>query len=313
MGWGMSRGIDYTGRVDIPGSVLPPMIMGSLCHRFRGIVSAISGMIPGIEKDLRQSDMGIGKDIYGAAVFVSAASAFIIGAGLSGFFVAAISAKKLAVIEPRIGIGICLGIGLLLALGFGVRVLAYPKILLKRKTRDLERNLVFALRAMLVQVRSGVTLFDAISSVANGNNGHVSLEFHKAVRKIETGSYQNDALEELAENNPSLYFRRAIWQLVNGLKAGSDVSQVMESLVDTLSAEKSNQIKKYGNSLKMLSMMYMMIGAIVPALGLTLLIILSIFVKITDTVFWGMFAFLAMGQFMFIGIIKNSRPSLLGD
>ncbi len=312
----MGRGTDYVEPVSIPGSILPPRVMGQLCHCFRGIGFAIASMIPGIDRDLRQAGIGMRKEIYGAAVLVSALCAFILGAALSGLFVAAISAKRLAVIEPRIGIGITLGIGLLLALIFGVRMLAYPSILLKRKTRDLERNLVFALRSMLVQVRSGVTLFDAINSVANGNSGRVSEEFHKAIRRINTGSYQTDALEEIAENNPSLHFRRSIWQLVNGLKAGSDISQVMDSLlVETLTTEKSNQIKRYGNSLKLLSLLYMMLGAIVPALGLTLLIILSTFpqVKITETIFWAMFAFLTVGQFMFIGIIKNARPSLLGD
>ena len=205
--------------------------------------------------------------------------------------------------------------GLLFAGLTAVQLLFYPKILLKKKIRNVERNLVFALRTLLVEIKSGVTLFDAINIIAQGDNGQVSNEFKKAVEKIETGSFQNDALEEMGDNNPSLYFRRTIWQLVNGLKAGSDISVIIKSLVDDLSIEKSNQVKKYGNSLKLLSLLYMMLGAIIPALGLTFLIILSTFpqIAITETVFWGMLGFIVVSQFMYLGIIKSARPTLMGD
>ncbi len=309
----MSWADDFVVPVKIPASPLPQRLMAKLCHRFRGIGRVVAGMVPGLETELRQADIHIHRELFGAAIFVNMAAFFLGGLILAAASSLAVNAKGLASLDTITITQISIGTGLFFAAAGSVQLIMYPKITLKKKIRDLEANLVFALRTMLVQVRSGVTLFDAINSVAKGDNGQVSAEFGKAVKRIDTGSYQNDALEELAENNPSLYFRRAIWQLVNGLKAGTDVSQVMESLVEGLSTEKSNQIKKYGNSLKMLSMLYMMIGAIVPALGLTLLIILSIFVNINETIFWGMFAFLTVGQFMFIGIIKNARPSLLGD
>lgn len=311
----MKQAIELRATVDIPGSPLPRKFMTDMCYRFRGIGGAIAKMMPGIGNELKQADIHVQKELFCAALFVTSTTFFLGGALLAALFVAAVNAKRIAYIDTTASLAISVGFGFLFAAMTGMRILMYPRIVLKRKVRDLERNIVFALRTMLIQIRSGVTLFDAINSVANGNNGQVSVEFRKAVKRIDTGTYQNDALEEIAENNPSLHFRRAIWQLVNGLKAGSDVSQVMESLVETLSNEKLNQIKRYGNSLKMLSLMYMMLGAIFPGLGLTLLIILSIFpqVKITDTVFWGMFMLIMVGQFMFIGIIKNSRPSLMGE
>src|SRR3989344_1768387 len=103
--------------------------------------------------------------------------------------------------------------------------------------------------------------------------------------------------------------------LVNGLKAGSDISTVMTALVETLTKEKENQVRRYGNSLKLLSLLYMMLGAIIPALGLTFLIILSTFpqISIKENVFWGLLIFIGIGQFMYLGIIKSARPTLMGD
>ena len=190
----------------------------------------------------------------------------------------------------------------------------FPKIKILRKVRDLESNLIFALRTLLIEIKSGISLFDSIRLIANGNFGTVSREFKRAVEEIETGRFQEDVFEELATNNPSLFFRRALWQLVNGLKAGADVSQVLDALVDTLSKEQSNQVRRYGSSLRLLSLMYMMLGVIVPALGLTFLVVLSSFpqIQIQEWMFWAMLAMLGVSQFMFLGILKNNRPSLMG-
>lgn len=311
----MTRLAEFGSQVRVHGSIIPAGRLTPLCYQFRGVGGAVAMLLPGLEMELRQADVPLEKEIFGAALFLNAALFFAIGTIIASTFAVLLSGRGVPFFTSTQVAQIAFAGGAFFAIAFGARIIAHPKIQLKKKARDIERNMIFALRTLLVEVRSGVTLFDAINSVANSSHGQVSVEFRKAVNRIDTGTFQNDALEEMAQNNPSLHFRRAIWQLVNGLKAGSDVSIVMESLVETLAIEKSNQIKRYGNSLKMLSLLYMMLGAIVPALGLTLLIILSTFpqVKITETVFWAMFFLIIFGQFMFTGIMKNSRPGLLGD
>jgi len=264
-------------------------------------------LFPFLKTELRQAELDFDESTYGAIMIVLSGFYFLFAASVGGIFAYRLSPQNL--IPASLGLGILFALLILAQLAF------YPKIILKKKVRDVERNLVFALRTILIEIKSGVTLFDSINIVAEGDNGQVSKEFKKAVEKIETGYFQNEALEEMGENNPSLYFRRTIWQLVNGLKAGSDLSTIMESLVKDLTREKENQVRKYGNSLKLLSLLYMMLGAIIPSLGLTFLIILSTFpqIKISQEVFWGMLAFIGLGQFMFLGIIKSARPTLLGD
>ncbi|MBI4209888.1 MAG: type II secretion system F family protein [Candidatus Diapherotrites archaeon] len=299
----------------LPGAPLPPRLMERLCYHFRGPGSLVARAFPQLGNQLKQADIETSKEIYGASVLVTSGFYFATGFLSVAILGLAISRTGGAQLVAKDILLFSVAIGAFAAIMSGLQVLLYPRIMLGKKVRDVERNLDFALRTILVESRSGVTLFDAINIVANGDNGQVSKEFRKAVRKISTGTFQNDALEELAENNPSLHFRRAIWQLVNGLKAGSDVNAVMGALVESISNEKANQVRKYGNSLKLLSLLYMMLGAILPALGLTMLIILSTFpqIKLGEEVFWGLLVMLAIGQFMFVGIIKNSRPSLLGD
>ena len=196
-----------------------------------------------------------------------------------------------------------------------VQLIAFPIIRIKKKVRELDRNLVFALRTILVQLRSGVSLFESMKVVAEGNYGAVSSEFKKAVDQISTGTIQEIALERIAEYNPSIFFRRAIWQIVNGMRAGADVSAVLSESVDSLTEAQSIQIRNYESQMKILSLVYMMLGVIVPALGITFLIVLSSFpqIEITELYFWILLAFVGVSQFMYLGIIKSKRPSLLGD
>ncbi|MEK6902440.1 MAG: hypothetical protein AABX02_02525, partial [archaeon] len=74
-------------------------------------------------------------------------------------------------------------------------------------------------------------------------------------------------------------------------------------------------IRNYESQMKVLSLVYMMLGVIVPGLGITFLIVLSSFpqIEITETYFWALLLFTGVGQFMYMGIVKSKRPSLLGD
>jgi len=145
----------------------------------------------------------------------------------------------------------------------------------------------------------------------------MSTEFSTVVKEINAGKPQVEALEEIAVENPSLFFRRSIWQLVNGMKAGSDMSGVIKEIINSLSEEQVLQIQRYGGQLNPLAMFYMLVAVIAPTLGMTFLIIISSFIALGETitkiVFWGLFGFVCFFQIMFLGIIKSRRPNLLGE
>jgi flagellar protein FlaJ len=216
-------------------------------------------------------------------------------------------------VEPSKAIAVGLIAGMLFFFVTFFYVKSYPKLLLKKKVYDIDRNILYALRHMYVQVTSGVPLFDALVSVANGNYGQVSAEFKLAVRSIHTGVSVERALDSLTERNPSIYFRRAMWQISNGIKVGSDVGGILRNINEYISAEQKIMIRKYGSQLNPLTVMYMMMAVVLPSLGVTFLMVLSSFSKIpvTETIFWMIIVFVALFQFMFLGILKSKRPNLL--
>ncbi|MDI6806445.1 MAG: type II secretion system F family protein [Candidatus Aenigmarchaeota archaeon] len=188
----------------------------------------------------------------------------------------------------------------------------YPNLVVIRKIRDIDRNLLFAMRHLLIQVKSGVTLFNAMCSVVEGEYGVVSAEFSKCVKEMATGTDVNTALEEMAFKNPNLYFRRTIWQLVNSMRAGVDIGESLSSLVSNLSQEQRVLIRKYGSQLSPLALLYMMFVVIVPTLGITFLTIFSSVIGsvISEFVFYGILAALVFFQFLFIGFVKNRMPAV---
>ncbi len=189
----------------------------------------------------------------------------------------------------------------------------YPKIHVKKKVIDLEKNLLFSVRHMYVMIQSGVSIFNAIASVANSNYGNTSKEFKKIVSEVNSGKSLEDALEEASVNNPSPFFRRVIWQIVNGIKSGSNVSSVMESTVDYLANEQKIAIRRYGSQLNPLTLMFMMFAVIIPTMGITFLIVLSTLsgFNITENLLIMLLVFIIIFQFMFLGLMKSKRPGII--
>ncbi len=191
----------------------------------------------------------------------------------------------------------------------------YPRVYASHKTKNIEKNLIPAMEDFLVQLESGVPIYQIIINISNSNYGFVSYEFKRAVKSINSGLSQVEALENLIKRNNSNYFKRVLWQLSNGLRSGSDMSIVIKETIDNLNKEQTIQIQSYGSRLNPLVMFYMLIAVIIPSLGITFLTILGSMLglseKIMMLIFMAVYVIVIFIQIMFIGVIKSRRPSLL--
>lgn len=191
----------------------------------------------------------------------------------------------------------------------------YPRIYVMRREKNIEKNLIPALQDILIQLSSGVPLFSVLVNISSADYGELSVEFKKAVRKISAGSPEQEVLESLSKRNPSKFFKRTLWQISNGMNAGSDMTFVVEDSIKSLNEEQMIQIQNYGNKLNPLIVFYMLIAVIIPALSITFLTIISSMINLpkitTMMIFIGLFVFVILIQIMFLGLIKSRRPSLL--
>ena len=206
-----------------------------------------------------------------------------------------------------------------ISLAFSVFVfflrMMYPRVYSNRRQREIERNIISALQDMLVQLNSGVPLFTILVNLSAEDYGALSDEFRKVVKKINAGFPQVDVLEEIGDKNPSIYFRRALWQISNGMRAGSDISIVIKDTIKSLNEEQLIQIQNYGNKLNPMIMFYMLSSVILPALAITFLTVITSLVNVSSQTaqlfFFMLFIFVMFIQVMFLGVIKSIRPSLL--
>ncbi len=258
-----------------------------------------------LKLDLDQADIQLSPLEYVSIAFFSASFMAILSAVLFSLLVS----LRLEVAKAA-SMGILVGLAVFAAVFLYIK--AYPKLITKKKVRDVDRNLLSALKHMMVQIKSGVTTYDAFLSISRGEYGKLSEEFGSLVNKVDTGTPMESALEDLSIRNPSMNFRRTIWQVSNGMKAGSDIGDVLNEIIINLSQQKIVAIRNYGSQLNPLTLVYMMIAVILPALGITFLFIFSSFspIPITETTFYIIIAALALMQFFYMGIIKSRRPAI---
>jgi len=186
-----------------------------------------------------------------------------------------------------------------------------PKVVALRRARKIEEELPYALRHLLIQVKSGVPLYQGFVSISDGY-GEVSKEFKEIIKKINSGYSEIKALEESILRSASQKYRKAFWQILNSMKTGTDVSTPLENVVNEIINDQILAIKNYGQQLNPLTLMYMMMAVIMPSLGITFLVIISSFVgfKIPNLLFVGIAFFLIIFQWSFLNIIRTKRPNV---
>lgn len=256
---------------------------------------------------LENCDVPLTREEYLAICYRSLITSFI--------FLFVLSYVTLTLLNASNPIILSIGISIIFSIFTFASQLMYPKVCSNRKQRDIERNLISALQDILVQLNAGIPLFSILVNISSSDYGALSEEFKKAVKKIHAGRPQIEVLEEIGEKNPSIFFRRTLWQISNGMRAGSDLSVVIKDSIRSLNEEQLIQIQNYGNKLNPMIMFYMLISVIMPALAITFLTILSSMVNMPETMtmllFIGLFTFVIFIQIMFLGVIRSLRPSLL--
>lgn len=278
----------------------------SISRRFISIGESLSGMFPSLELELEQADLDFEPREWMALAFLGLIFYFSTLFGL--IFVVTIAAK----IEIIRSLLVSLSVGVVMGFMSFLYLAMYPKLTVKKKVNEVERNLPHALHHLLIEIRSGIPLYNSLVSISGGKYGRLSQEVSKVVNEINTGKSEIAALEMMAKRNPSLYFRRVLWQIINAMKSGADIGSTISNIVDNLGIEQRTLIKKYGSQLNPLSLMYMIFAVIFPTLGITFLLVVSSFLGIGFDVQWlllGILAFLFIFQFMMIGLIKSRRPA----
>ena len=152
-------------------------------------------------------------------------------------------------------------------------LMLYPDANTIRRQKEMDYEIVFAGRHIVIALKSGMPLFDTFVGASNGY-GAVSKEFAKIVDQVVLGVPVTQAIRDTVQYNPSKYFTRMLMQIANALGSGADVGDSLEGVLDQISKEQMISLKEYSQKLTPIVMFYMVFGIIVPTLGVVLMTVI---------------------------------------
>ena len=186
-----------------------------------------------------------------------------------------------------------------------------PDVLILKKKRDMDQEIVYAARFLVIELQSGVPIYDAMRSVSR-SYPVIGKYFREIINRVDIGTPMEEAINESIERTPSQNFRRFLWQIFNSLKTGADLATALGATIDQIAAEQIISVKEYGRKLNPLVMFYMVVAVIFPSIGIIMVIVFSTFFSIK----FGLLTLLTIAvivgflQYMFLIIIRSSRPAV---
>jgi pilus assembly protein TadC len=182
---------------------------------------------------------------------------------------------------------------------------------ISRRAKEIDKDVLFAGRFLLIKLNSGRPLLSALTEAAQsyGVANHV---FKEILRDIDLGTPLETALENSTKFNPSHKMRRILFQITNALKIGIDVTGTLQAVLEEITNEQLTEIQRYGKKLNSFTMFYMLLAIVLPSLGMTLFIVVASLTSISV----GPVLFFAVGivflfiQIIFITLFRAIRPAV---
>jgi len=291
----------------IPLMLLPLSSCQSIGSRFRGAGLRILSFYPSVKYDLRTIGISHSPESYCAISLLSAAT----WGAVVAFFLGLVFSRS-PVIPPTVKIAMPFLLFFMVTVFFLLLHLFYPRMIAKNIAKQIDRELIFAMRDMLIQLSSGVPLFNAIENVGNSNYGYVSREFSIAATHVKGGASLLDEMEAIAVRTQSEYLKKTTWQMATAIRSGSNITSTIKGIVHTLVEYQFSLTKSFNAELNFIVLIYLMVSAVLPTIGTTVLVIFSVFgmLGVTPEIFIMLVAISFIGQAAVIGYVKLKRPNL---
>ena len=284
--------------------ILPQRVGRELGSMFRSLGGFMAEFLPELKSDIVLAAIDMTAEEYMVA---SAASALILGVLLFTF-----TYIPLITLELAPGSELMLSAVAAVAIVFVdfLVLMRYPRILAVKRAELVDRDLIYALKDLLLNISAGLTLFDSIRKVADADYGYVSGDLMVVVEETNEGKPLDEALEGLALRTSSEYMRNALWQTVNAVKAGTSVKEALSGIIDSLMREQKRKIRNYIQELNVLSMVYMLFAVAVPTILTTVLVVLTSLMgtDVTESIYIFVIAVCIMVQLIIVGFIRSRRP-----
>jgi len=139
-------------------------------------------------------------------------------------------------------------------------MLIFPRTVARRRAKDMEKNLPFALMHMSTVAASGVPPAAMFRLLAKTDYGEISTEAQKVVNYIDSfGLDITTAVRRVAANTPSRTFRELLVSINSTIFAGGDLRGFLQSASKTQVDEYKSVIESSSNRLGIAAEVYSVI------------------------------------------------------
>ena len=291
----------------IPLMIFPISSARTLGARFKGLGTRLVAFYPSVRYDLRDIGLDTPAEQYGAIAFLSALCWALAIAALSGILVGFSSSPlPVKILLPFLSFMVALFFFLVLHL-------AYPRMIAGDISSQEDRELIFVMRDMLIQISSGVPLFTAIENVGDTPGyAYLGNEFRDVASRVRGGAPLLDEMEAMAIRTRSEYLKKTTWQLVTAIRSGANLTETIKNVVKNLVEYQFSLSRSFNAELNFIILIYLMSAAVLPTIGTTVLVIFSVFglLGVSPELFIGIVAISFMAQIAILGYVKLKRPSL---
>jgi flagellar protein FlaJ len=186
-----------------------------------------------------------------------------------------------------------------------------PRSRAKGRFGDINRAIPYALRHMATQLSSGIGLPETMTSVSQADYGALSEEFERVIRDMHSGISTEEALSAMDRRVESDALQRAVRQIQRTMRTGGDLAKILSVLADETAFDLRMKLRDYVQSLNMLTMIYMFVSAVIPAMLIVMMLVMGFMGGAafpTEVLALLYLVFLPFMLFYFVRIIRRMEP-----
>jgi len=186
-----------------------------------------------------------------------------------------------------------------------------PLLEIKKRRQKIDRDLLFSGQYMLVKLESGLPLFNTLIHVSKEYN-ETGFFFREIVQDINLGTPIEKAMAKARDYCPSENMKKILAEVVTSLKTGANVTDTLKNTLEQISTNLLLEVKAYNKKLNSIMMFYMILGTVLPSIGIALMVIFLSFagININNSILIIVVGLLALMQLFFIAMVNNARPTI---
>jgi flagellar protein FlaJ len=180
--------------------------------------------------------------------------------------------------------------------------------------KTVDSDLLFVSEYFLVSLESGLPLGNVIQGISQIDRPGGRF-FKRIYTDFKTGKDLEAALIDAIDYAPGDQIKVLLKRLADSLKIGVDLKDVLVNFIEESSAKKIVEIQAFSKKLNPKVMMYLLLGIVVPSLGITFLI-LGLAVANPGTpsllkyILIGIFMFMFLFQYIFYSTFRFAKNSI---